>query len=51
MTRIDTVMIGGGPAGLAMSRCLSDFGIDHVVVERADLDGGKEDPWSATSLT
>src|SRR5262245_32482443 len=34
MTRIDTVVIGGGQAGLAMSRCLSDRSVDHVVLER-----------------
>jgi len=32
--RIETVVIGGGQAGLAMSRCLSDRGVDHVVLER-----------------
>lgn len=30
----DVVIIGGGQAGLAMSRCLQDRGIDHVVLER-----------------
>ena len=30
----DTVIIGGGQAGLAMSRCLTEHGIDHVVLER-----------------
>ena len=34
MARIDTVIIGGGQAGLAMSRCLSDLDIAHVVLER-----------------
>jgi putative flavoprotein involved in K+ transport len=34
MRRVDTLVIGGGQAGLAMSRCLSDRGIDHVVLER-----------------
>jgi putative flavoprotein involved in K+ transport len=34
MNRIDTVVIGGGQAGLAMSRCLSDVRVDHVVLER-----------------
>jgi len=31
---IDTLVIGGGQAGLAMSRCLSDRSVDHVIVER-----------------
>jgi len=30
----DVVVIGGGQAGLAMSRCLTDRSIDHVVLER-----------------
>ena len=34
MRRTETVVIGGGQAGLAMSRCLTDAGIDHVVLER-----------------
>ena len=34
MTRVQTVIIGGGQAGLAMSRCLVDRGIEHVVLER-----------------
>ena len=34
MNRIDTLVIGGGQAGLAMSRCLSDRGVEHVVLER-----------------
>lgn len=34
MKRIDTLIIGGGQAGLAMSRCLADRGIDHVVLEK-----------------
>jgi putative flavoprotein involved in K+ transport len=32
-----TVIIGGGQAGLAMSRCLSERSIDHVVLERAEV--------------
>src|SRR5688572_8331301 len=34
MRRTDTVIIGAGHAGLAMSRCLLDRGVDHVVLER-----------------
>lgn len=37
MKRTDTVIIGGGQAGLAMSRSLADRGIDHVVLERGDV--------------
>ncbi len=32
--RIETVVIGGGQAGLTMSHCLSQRGIAHVVLER-----------------
>jgi putative flavoprotein involved in K+ transport len=31
---IETVVIGAGQAGLAVSRCLADAGVDHVVLER-----------------
>jgi putative flavoprotein involved in K+ transport len=34
--RIPTIIIGAGQAGLAMSRCLSAFDIEHVVLERGD---------------
>ncbi|HSF17056.1 MAG TPA: NAD(P)/FAD-dependent oxidoreductase [Vicinamibacteria bacterium] len=34
MRRTDTIIIGGGQAGLAMSRCLTDRSIDHVILER-----------------
>ena len=32
--RINTVVIGGGPAGLAMSYYLSQQGREHVVLEQ-----------------
>ena len=35
--RTTTVIIGAGQAGLAMSHCLSELGIDHVVIERGKL--------------
>ena len=34
---VSTVIIGGGHSGLAMSRRLSDRGIDHVVLERDEV--------------
>jgi putative flavoprotein involved in K+ transport len=34
MRQTGTIVIGGGQAGLAMSRCLTDLRIDHVVLER-----------------
>ena len=37
MRRTDVVIVGGGQAGLAMSRCLVDAGIDHIVLERGRI--------------
>ncbi|HUH00774.1 MAG TPA: NAD(P)-binding domain-containing protein [Kofleriaceae bacterium] len=34
MRRTTTIVIGAGHAGLAMSRCLTERAIDHVVLER-----------------
>jgi putative flavoprotein involved in K+ transport len=31
------VVIGAGPAGLAMSRCLGEASIDHVLLERSEV--------------
>jgi len=35
--RTTTVIVGAGQGGLAMSRCLSDRSIDHVVLERGEV--------------
>jgi putative flavoprotein involved in K+ transport len=35
--RVSVTIIGGGQAGLAMSRCLANRGVDHVVLERGDV--------------
>jgi putative flavoprotein involved in K+ transport len=32
-----TVVVGAGHTGLAMSRCLADRSIDHVVLERGEV--------------
>jgi putative flavoprotein involved in K+ transport len=37
MRKIDTVVIGAGHAGLATSRCLTDAGRDHVVLDQGRL--------------
>ena len=34
---VTTVVIGAGHAGLAMSRCLAERSIDHVVLERGEV--------------
>ena len=49
--RTDTVVIGAGHSGLAMSRLLSLGGRDHVVLERRPtLGGGWQDRWDAFRL-
>jgi putative flavoprotein involved in K+ transport len=37
MPYTDTVIIGAGHAGLAMSRCLADRGVPHVVLDRGRI--------------
>ena len=37
MRQISTVIIGAGQAGLAMSKCLSDRSVAHVVIERGEI--------------
>jgi len=37
MTRINTVIVGGGQAGLAVSHALEAAGVDHVVLERGRI--------------
>ncbi len=37
MRRVTTLVVGAGQAGLAMSRCLSERSIDHVVLERGQI--------------
>lgn len=51
MTRIHTVVVGGGQAGLAMSRCLSVRGIDHVVLERGRVaERWRSERWDSLRL-
>lgn len=37
MLKTTTLVVGAGHSGLAMSRCLTDRSIDHVVVERGEV--------------
>lgn len=37
MKQISTVIVGAGQAGLAMSKCLSDRSVTHVVIERGEV--------------
>jgi putative flavoprotein involved in K+ transport len=51
MRHIDTLVIGAGQAGLAMSRCLTDRGRDHVVLERGRLaERWRHERWSSMRL-
>jgi putative flavoprotein involved in K+ transport len=51
MRRTEAVVIGGGQAGLAMSRCLSQYGIDHVVIERGRVgERWRSERWDSLRL-
>jgi putative flavoprotein involved in K+ transport len=47
----DVVVIGGGQAGLAMSHCLVDAGVDHVVLERGQTaNSWRTERWDSLRL-
>jgi putative flavoprotein involved in K+ transport len=49
--RVTTVVIGAGHGGLAMSRCLSDRSIDHVVLERGEVaNSWRTERWDSLRL-
>lgn len=49
--RTTAVVIGAGQAGLAMSRCLAARGIDHVVLERAEVaNSWRTERWASLRL-
>ena len=51
MPTIDTVVIGAGQAGLAVSRCLTDRGVDHVVLERGRVaERWRSERWDSLRL-
>lgn len=51
MQRTDVLIVGAGQAGLAMSCCLSDLGIEHIVVERGDVaNRWRTDGWDSLRL-
>jgi putative flavoprotein involved in K+ transport len=51
MRSTDVVIVGGGQAGLAMSRCLSDLRIDHVVIERGRVaERWRSERWDSLRL-
>jgi putative flavoprotein involved in K+ transport len=49
--RTAVAVIGGGQAGLAMSRCLGDRAIDHVVLERGEIaNSWRTERWDSLRL-
>jgi len=50
MERMETLVIGGGQAGLAMSRSLTDQGREHVVLERGRVAQRWSDRWDSLRL-
>ena len=49
--RSATVIIGAGQAGLAMSRCLAERSIDHVVLERGEVaNSWRTERWDSLRL-
>lgn len=51
MPRVSTVVIGGGQTGLAMSRCLSERSVDHVVLERGEVaNSWRTERWDSLRL-
>jgi len=51
MKHTDTVIIGGGQAGLAMSRCLAEYQIDHVILERGRVgERWRSERWDSLRL-
>ncbi len=51
MKATDTLIIGAGQAGLAMSRCLTDAGTDHVVIERGQVaERWRSERWDSLRL-
>ena len=49
--RTTTVVIGAGQGGLAMSRCLADRSIDHVVLERSEVaNSWRTERWDSLRL-
>ncbi len=51
MKRIASVIVGAGQSGLAMSRCLSDRSVDHVVLERGEIaNSWRNERWDSLRL-
>ena len=51
MTTIHTVIIGAGQAGLAISRCLAERGVEHVTLERSRVaERWRSERWDSLRL-
>jgi putative flavoprotein involved in K+ transport len=50
LKRIRTVVVGGGQAGLAVSRELGQRGVEHVVLEQARVAQAWRDRWDSFTL-
>src|SRR4051812_37996931 len=51
MNVVDTVIVGAGHAGLAMSRCLAERSIDHVLLERGEVaNSWRTERWDSLRL-
>ncbi len=50
-SNVNTVIIGAGHAGLAMSSCLTERSIDHVVLERGEVaNSWRKERWDSLRL-
>jgi putative flavoprotein involved in K+ transport len=48
---VDAIVVGAGHAGLAMSRCLAERGVDHVVLERGEVaNSWRHERWDSLRL-
>jgi putative flavoprotein involved in K+ transport len=48
---VDVIVIGAGHAGLAMSRCLAERSIDHLLLERGEIaNAWRHDRWDSLRL-
>lgn len=50
MLTTTTVVVGAGHSGLAMSRCLADRSIDHVVFDRGEVANSWRNRWDSLRL-
>jgi putative flavoprotein involved in K+ transport len=49
--QIETLIIGGGQAGLAMSQCLAQLGLEHAVLERGQVaERWRSERWDSLTL-